>query len=146
MSVNFESNLSSREFLQKTNEWIHFYYYGMCFRSFFGRNWRHQKKPFRNYLTFNNIFLLSYLQWLQKAKTLKLGCPFFSHFMNWSWRPLSLKWYFEAREDIMTNFKSQDLYTLRINYWNASGSGPPLEHRHFTSEIGQDGRTFRSRV
>ena len=27
----------------KTNQWIHFYYYAICFRAFFGRNWRLQK-------------------------------------------------------------------------------------------------------
>ena len=42
-SVDFESKLSSHDFFQKTNEWIHFYYYVTCFRSFFGRNWRLQK-------------------------------------------------------------------------------------------------------
>ena len=30
-------------FFQKTNEWIRLYYYVTCFRSSFGRNWRHQK-------------------------------------------------------------------------------------------------------
>ena len=38
--------MSSHEFIQKTNEWIHFYCYATCFCSFFGRNWRHQKNPF----------------------------------------------------------------------------------------------------
>ena len=32
-----------------------------------------------------------YLNWLQNANTLKLGCLFFSHFIEWNWRPLSLK-------------------------------------------------------
>ena len=41
-------------------------------------------------------------------------------------RPLSLKyWYFVASEDIITKFKSQDLYTIKIKYWNASVSGFP---------------------
>ena len=34
-------------------------------------------------------------------------------------------WYFEASEDIITKFKSQGLYTIKIKYWNASGSGFP---------------------
>ena len=59
------------------------------------------------------------------SKCQDLGCPFFSHFMKWNWRPLSLKcWHFEASEDIMIKFKSQGLYIIRIKYWNASGSGP----------------------
>ena len=66
------------------------------------------------------------LHWLQNAKTFKLGCPFFSHFMKWNWKPLSLKcWHFEASEDIMTKFRSQGLHIIRIKYWNASGSGFP---------------------
>ena len=44
--VVFESKLSSCKFLPKTNKWICFYYYAMCFCSFFGGNWRHQKKHF----------------------------------------------------------------------------------------------------
>ena len=59
-------------------------------------------------------------------KSLKLGCSFFNCFMKWNWRPLSLKsWHFEASEDIMTKFKSQGLHTIRIKYWNGSGSGSP---------------------
>ena len=34
-------------------------------------------------------------------------------------------WHFEASEDIITKFKSQGLYTIKIEYWNASGSGFP---------------------
>ena len=30
-------------FSQKTNETIRLYYYSTCFRSFFGRKWKHQK-------------------------------------------------------------------------------------------------------
>ena len=30
---------------------------------------------------------------------------------------------FEASENIMTKFKSQGLYIIRIKYWNAKGSG-----------------------
>ena len=30
-----------------------------------------------------------------------------------------------ASEDIITKFKSQGLYTIKIKYWNASGSGFP---------------------
>ena len=33
--------------------------------------------------------------------------------------------HFEASEDIITKFKSQGLYIIRIKYWNASGSGFP---------------------
>ena len=43
ISGNFKSKLSSCEFFQKTNKWARFYYYTTCFRSFFGRNWRHPK-------------------------------------------------------------------------------------------------------
>ena len=32
---------------------------------------------------------------------------------------------FEASEDIMTKFKSQGLYIIKIKYWNASRSGSP---------------------
>ena len=67
-----------------------------------------------------------YLNWLQNANTLKLGCPFFSHFIEWHWRPLSLKcWHLEAREDIITKFKSESLHIIGIKYWKASGSGNP---------------------
>ena len=42
---------------------------------------------------------------------------FFSHFMKWNWRPLSLKsWPFEGSEDIMTKFKTQALHIIRIKY------------------------------
>ena len=69
---------------------------------------------------------LWYLCWLQNAKTLKLKCLFFSHFMIWNSRPLiSKSWHFAASEDIMTKSKSQGLHIIRIKYWNASGSGPP---------------------
>ena len=34
-------------------------------------------------------------------------------------------WHFAASEDIITKFKSQGLYTIKIKYWNASGSGFP---------------------
>ena len=33
--------------------------------------------------------------------------------------------HFEASEDIITKFKLQGLYIIRIKYWNASGSGFP---------------------
>ena len=61
-----------------------------------------------------------YLHWLQNGKSLKLECPFFSQFMKWNWRPLSLKsWLFEAK------FKSQALDIIRIKYWKSGGSGNP---------------------
>ena len=63
---------------------------------------------------------------LQNARTLKLKCLFFSHFMIWNWRPLiSKSWHFAASEDIMTKSKSQGLHIIRIKYWNASRSGSP---------------------
>ena len=34
-------------------------------------------------------------------------------------------WHFVASEDIITKVKSQSLYTIKIKYWNASGSGFP---------------------
>ena len=34
-------------------------------------------------------------------------------------------WYFEAREDIITKFKSQALDIIRIKYWKACVSGNP---------------------
>ena len=61
-----------------------------------------------------------YLHWLQNAKTLKLKCLFFSHFMKWNQRPLiSKSWHFAVSEDIMTKSKSQGLHIIRIKYWNA---------------------------
>ena len=39
--------------------------------------------------------------------------------------PTLKSWHFEASEDIITKFKSQDLYIIRIKYWNASWSGFP---------------------
>ena len=51
---------------------------------------------------------------------------FFSCFMKWNWRPLSLKsCQFEASKDIKTKFKPQALHIIRIKYWNPSGSGKP---------------------
>ena len=49
------------------------------------------------------------------------------HYMKWLKKGhLNLKsWHFEASEDIITKFKSQGLYTIKIKYWNASGSGFP---------------------
>ena len=47
-------------------------------------------------------------------------------FIRWHWRPLSLKcWHFVASEDSITKFKSQGLYTIKLKYWNANGSGFP---------------------
>ena len=55
-----------------------------------------------------------------------MKCLFFSHFMIWNCRPLTLKsWHFEASEDIMTKFRLQALHIKRIKYWNAGGSGSP---------------------
>ena len=34
-------------------------------------------------------------------------------------------WHFEVSEDIITKFKSQGLYIIRIKYWNAGGFGNP---------------------
>ena len=34
-------------------------------------------------------------------------------------------WHFEVSENIITKFKSQGLYTIKIKYWNATGSGFP---------------------
>ena len=77
-----------------------------------------------------------YLNWLQNANTLKLGCPFFSHFIEWNWRPLSLKcWHFEASEDIMTKFKSEGLHIIKIKYWKVSGSGNPPSLIHALQKI-----------
>ena len=62
-----------------------------------------------------------YIKWLKK------GHSNFKALAFWS-----------ASENIFTKSKSQGLYTIRIKYWNASGSGSPpsdsrpLEHRHFT--------------
>ena len=67
------------------------------------------------------------------------GCLFFSCFIKWNWRPLSLNfWRFEVSEDIMMKFKSQALHVIRIKYywweWQSYLLHPcPLEHRHFTS-------------
>ena len=36
-----------------------------------------------------------------------------------------MSWHFEASEDIITKFKWQGLYTIKIKYWNASGIGFP---------------------
>ena len=34
-------------------------------------------------------------------------------------------WHFEASEDIITKFKLQGLYTIKMKHWNAIGSGFP---------------------
>ena len=55
-----------------------------------------------------------------------MKCPFFSYFMKWYWRPLSLQsWHFKSSEDIMTKFKSQALHIIRIKCCNDGGSGNP---------------------
>ena len=65
-----------------------------------------------------------YLHWLQNNKSLNLEWPFFSCFMKWNWRLLSLKfWHFEASEDIRMKFKSQALHVIRIKYY-AHGCSP----------------------
>ena len=66
--------MSSREFFLKTNKWNRFYYYATCFRSFFGRDWRHQKN-FGNYLSFRiqwkfQKFLIEF--WLKVLSEKKL--------------------------------------------------------------------------
>ena len=53
MSVNFESKLWSREFFQKTNKLIRFYYY--VFVRFL-EEIEDTKKTFRNYLTLKIIW------------------------------------------------------------------------------------------
>ena len=69
-----------------------------------------------------NLVMISSLA----SKFQHLGCPFFSHFMIWNWRPLiSKSWHFAASDDIMTKSKSQGLHIIRIKYWNASRSGSP---------------------
>ena len=47
------------------------------------------------------------------------------HYIKWLKKGIpTLKcWHFEVSEDIITKFKSQGLYIIRIKYWNASGSG-----------------------
>ena len=49
------------------------------------------------------------------------------HYIKWLKKgiPNLKSWHFEVSEDIITKFKSQGLYIIRIKYWNASGSGPP---------------------
>ena len=74
---------------------------------------------------------LWYLHWLQNSKSLKLEWLFFSCFMKWNWRPLSLKsCHFEVRKDIITKFKSQAFHIITIKYWKASGSGNPPSLPH----------------
>ena len=51
-SVNFAIIFGVFEFFRKTNQRILLTTMATCFRSFFGRNWRHQKS-FWSYLTFN---------------------------------------------------------------------------------------------
>ena len=36
-----------------------------------------------------------------------------------------MSWHFEGSENVITKFKSQGLYTIKINYWKASGCGFP---------------------
>ena len=45
-SVNFESKLSSHEFFQKTNKWIHFLLLCNVFLFFFWKKLKAPKKPF----------------------------------------------------------------------------------------------------
>ena len=63
------------EFFQKTNERILLTTMKTCFRSFFGRNQRHQKS-FRNYLTFNLQLFLFYPFFQVVVLILTLQCAF----------------------------------------------------------------------
>ena len=61
-----------------------------------------------------------------KWQDFKVWMPVFQPFYEMKLKISKFKcWHFEASADIITNFKSQGLYTIRIKYWNASGSGPP---------------------
>ena len=75
--------MSSREFYQKTNEWIRFYYYGTCFRSFIGRNWSHQKG-------------ISKLTDLYDTKHKFFHIWFFASYMKLTKTDESMKRYFQA--------------------------------------------------
>ena len=56
-----------------------------------------------------------------KCQDFKVEMPFFQPLYV-----MKLKcWHFIASEDAITKFKSQGPYTIKINYWNASGSGFP---------------------
>ena len=56
---------------------------------------------------------LWYLPWLQNCKSSKLECPFFSCFMKWNWRSLSLKPVKISRANL--NHKL-DLHIIIIKY------------------------------
>ena len=79
---------------------------------------------------------LAMIFWLaSKCKYFKLrGLQFC--YIKWLKKGISTlkSWHFEASEDIITKFKSQGPYIIRIKYWNANGSGippsliPPLQN------------------
>ena len=49
------------------------------------------------------------------------------HYIKWLKKGISTlkSWHFEASEDIITKFKSQGLYTIKIKHWNTSKSDFP---------------------
>ena len=61
-----------------------------------------------------------------KCQHFQVGGLQFHYIKSWKKDISTLKsWHFEASEDIITKFKSQDLYTIKIKYWKASGRGFP---------------------
>ena len=61
-----------------------------------------------------------------KCQDFKVEMPFFQPLYVMKLKISKFKgWHFVASEDIITKFKSQGLYTIKIKYWNASGSGFP---------------------
>ena len=85
------------------------------FNSYDMKNWRPHHL---------NLVMISLLA--SKSQDLKLrGLQF--HFIKWLKTGISIlkSWHFEASKDIITKFRSKCFHTIRIKYWNASGSGSP---------------------
>ena len=59
-----------------------------------------------------------------KCQDFKVEMPFFQPLYVMKLKT-SKSLHFEASKDIITKFKSQGLYTIKIRYWSASGSGFP---------------------
>ena len=69
-----------------------------------------------------NLVMISLL--VSKRQVLKSEIQVFQPFYEIK---LNISWHFEARDDIMTKFKSQALRIKRIKYGIADGSDNPLK-------------------
>ena len=111
----------------------------------------------------SNLVIISSLD--SKWQGLKFGMPVFQLFYEMKLKTSKFKLgIFKASENIMTKFKSQALYVIRIKYWKAGGSGNPpslipalwnigillnkqaTQTKHFDGQCCINGRTLISAI